>query len=47
MKEEKAELICKYCGAKATSKDEMCSNCKTKKKIMHGWHWEYNPKKNN
>lgn len=46
MKKEKkkAEFTCKYCGANTTYKDEECINCKIKKKIMHGWNWEYNPK---
>lgn len=45
MKKAKAEFTCKYCGAKTTYKDEICSNCREKKKLMQGWHWEYNPKK--
>jgi len=45
MEKEKDEFYCKYCGAKTTTQDQMCGNCKNKKKIMHGWHFEYNPKK--
>lgn len=45
MKEAKAEVIrCKYCGTKVNAKDEMCSNCRAKKKLMRGWHWLYKGK---
>lgn len=45
MKKAKAEVkSCKYCGYKTADKNGICSKCKAKKRIMHGWHWLYKGK---
>lgn len=44
MAKAKAELICRYCGAKVYGTGNICSNCYEKKRIMHGWHWLYKGK---
>ena len=44
MKKATSKYKCRYCGAAVYKENDMCGNCKSKKKIMNGWHWLFNGK---
>lgn len=44
MANQKCKYKCRYCGAAVYKENDLCSNCKNKKRMMCGWHWLLNGK---